>query len=65
MLLRHRDRAGPPEPERLTFDDGSDERQPFFSPDGTLLAFARYVWFRGQPFYESSEIRVFRVPPDQ
>lgn len=45
------------EPRRLTFDDARDDRQPWVSPDGRHVAFARYVWFPGQPFYEASEIR--------
>lgn len=46
---------------RLTWDDEADERQPAFSPDGQFVAYARYVWFPGQPFYEASEIYVVRV----
>lgn len=48
------------EPRRLTFDDERDDRQPWVSPDGRTVAFARYVWFRGEPFYEASEI--YAVP---
>lgn len=47
---------------RLTWDDEADERQPAFSPDGRTIAYARYVWFPGQPFYEASDIYVVGVP---
>lgn len=49
------------EPRRLTFDDERDDRQPWVSPDGAYVAFARYVWFRGEPFYEASEIHAVRL----
>lgn len=48
--------------QRLTWDDNADERQPWFSPDGETLVYARYVWFRDQPFYEASDIYVISVP---
>jgi Tol biopolymer transport system component len=48
---------------RLTWDDDADERQPWFSPDGGRVAYARYQWFRGQPFYEASDIFVVKVRP--
>lgn len=47
---------------RLTWDDEADERQPWFSPDGRRVAYARYRWFPGEPFYEASEIMVLDVP---
>lgn len=50
---------------RLTWDDERDERQPFFSPDGRFVAYARYVWFPNQPFYEASDIYAIRVAEDE
>lgn len=47
---------------RLTWDDEADERQPWFSPDGRHVVYARYRWYPGQPFYEASEIMVVEVP---
>jgi Tol biopolymer transport system component len=47
---------------RLTWDDEADERQPWFSPDGNRVVYARYRWFPDQPFYEASEIFVVEVP---
>ena len=40
----------------------ADDRQPCWNTDGTLIYFARYIWFRGAPWYEASEIYVTRVP---
>ena len=48
---------------RLTWDDEADERQPWFSPDGRHVVYARYVWFPDQPFYEASEIHIVAVAP--
>lgn len=49
------------EVRRLTWDDDADERQPWFSPDGRRVAYARYRWYPGQPFYEASEILVIEA----
>ena len=54
--------AEPTEPWRLTWDDEADERQPWFSPDGRHVVFARYQWFPDQPFYEASEIYAVEMP---
>lgn len=56
------DPDGSAPPRRLTFDDARDDRQPTVSPDGRHVAFARYVWFPRQPFYEASEI--YSIPLD-
>lgn len=48
---------------RLTWDDEADERQPWFSPDGSRVAYARYRWFPDEPFYEASQIYVVQVQP--
>lgn len=47
---------------RLTWDDELDERQPWFSPDGDHVVYARYRWFRDEPFYEASDIYAVGVP---
>lgn len=47
---------------QITNEQNSDDRQPRWSPDGTRIVFARYQWFRGEPFYESSAIRVLAAP---
>lgn len=49
------------EPERLTFDDQRDERQPCVAPSGDHVVYASYVWYPGQPFYEASEILGIRI----
>jgi Tol biopolymer transport system component len=46
---------------RLTAKQGVDDRQPWWSPDGSRIVFARYRWFPDEPFYESSEIYWIRV----
>lgn len=53
---------GTSEIQRVTFDEGADDRQAWWSPDGRYLAFSRYVWFRDQPFFEASEILIMRAP---
>lgn len=47
--------------QRLTWDNRADERQPWFSPDGRQVVYARYEWFPGEPFYEASQIHVIPV----
>ena len=49
------------EVRRLTWDDEADERQPWFSPDGRRVAYARYRWYPDQPFYEASDIMTIDV----
>ena len=49
--------------ERLTRDPDRDERQPWWSPDETRIAYAQYVWFPEEPFYEASEIHEIAVDP--
>jgi len=49
---------------RLTRDQGHEERQPWWSADGRSIVFSRYEWFRGEPFYEASEIVLLTVPAD-
>ncbi len=52
-------------PRRLTFDDTRDDRQPWVMTDGRHVAFARYVWYPNQPFYEASQILSVRIDGDQ
>jgi len=54
---------GSGEPRRLTFDQDHDDRQPWVKPGGTHVAFARYTWYPGQPFYETSTILGVRLEP--
>lgn len=49
---------------RLTWDDELDERQPWFSPDGDHVVYARYRWFQDEPFYEASDIYAVAVTSD-
>jgi TolB protein len=48
-------------PRRLTSDRRSEERQGAWSPDGRYVAYARYLFFPNQPFYEASEIYLLNV----
>ena len=39
-----------------------DDRQPCWNSKGTAVYFARYIWFKGAPWYEASEIYAVGVP---
>jgi len=46
---------------RISDDAPFDDRQPWWHPDGSLLLFSRYQWFKGQPWDEASEIYITRI----
>lgn len=46
---------------QVTDNPHFDDRQASWSPDGKALLFARYTWFRGSAWYESSEILILSV----
>ncbi len=46
---------------RISDDSPLDDRQPWWHPNGKLLLFSRYQWFKGQPWYEASQIYITRI----
>lgn len=47
---------------RISDDNSGGDRQPFWHPNGRALAFSRYDWFQGHPWYEQSEIVIVGIP---
>lgn len=46
---------------RISDDNSGGDRQPFWHPNGKALAFSRYDWFRGHPWYEQSKIVIVGI----
>ena len=47
--------------KRISDDAPTDDRQPWWHPDGLRLLFSRYTWFKNQTWYEASEIYITEV----
>ncbi len=46
---------------QISNDSTTDDRQPWWHPNGELLLFWRYVWFKGHSWYEASEIYITKI----
>lgn len=46
---------------QISGDSPADDRQPWWHPNGELLLFSRYIWFKGSPWYEASRIYITRI----
>jgi Tol biopolymer transport system component len=46
---------------QVSEDDMGDDRQPWWHPNGSLLLFSRYTWFKDQIWYESAEIYITKI----
>jgi TolB protein len=48
--------------KQVTFDDrATDDRQPWWHPDGSHLLFSRYTWFQEEAWYEAAEIYTVEI----
>jgi Tol biopolymer transport system component len=46
---------------QISDDSPTDDRQPSWHSNGKSLLFSRYVWFKGNVWYEASEIYITRI----